>query len=53
VLWACAISYIAPGGCSGTGYRILPLYRAPGMSPTAYVNLGMILYVSYVLAFRA
>jgi hypothetical protein len=24
-----------------------PLYRAPGMSATAYMNLGMILYILY------
>ena len=25
------------------GYRIHPLYRAPGFSSTAYLNLGMLL----------
>jgi hypothetical protein len=29
------------------GYRVNPLYRAPGMSATAYMNLGMILYVLF------
>jgi hypothetical protein len=29
------------------GYCIYFLYRAPGMSGTAYLNLGLILYVLY------
>lgn len=53
VLWACAIAFIAARQVFWMGYRIHPLYRAPGMSATAYLNLGMILYVLYALAFRA
>jgi hypothetical protein len=29
------------------GYRLNPLYRAPGMSATSYMNLGMILYLLF------
>jgi hypothetical protein len=29
------------------GYRMDPLFRAPGMAATAYLNLGMILFVVY------
>lgn len=31
------------------GYRINPLYRAPGMAGTSYMNLGIILFVLYSL----
>jgi hypothetical protein len=31
------------------GYRITPLYRAPGFAATAYLNLGMILYALFHL----
>ena len=30
------------------GYRTHPLYRAPGMAATAYMNLGIILYTLYL-----
>lgn len=53
VLWACAIVFVVARLVFWFGYRIHPLYRAPGMSATAYLNLGMILYVLYALAFRA
>jgi hypothetical protein len=33
------------------GYRIHPLYRAPGMSATAYMNLGMIVSTIYFAFF--
>ncbi|ESS71527.1 hypothetical protein MGMO_97c00050 [Methyloglobulus morosus KoM1] len=33
------------------GYRIDPLYRAPGMAATIYMNLGIILSVLYFLVF--
>ena len=33
------------------GYRIHPLYRAPGFSATAYLNLGLLLGAA-VLALR-
>jgi hypothetical protein len=45
VVWACTIVFIAARAVFWLGYRINPLYRAPGMSGTAYMNLGMILYV--------
>ena len=32
------------------GYRLNPLYRAPGMAATAYLNLGIILGTLYYLA---
>ena len=30
------------------GYRINPLYRAPGFSSTAYLNLGMMIAVVWM-----
>ena len=30
------------------GYRIDPLYRAPGFSATAYLNLGMLLGTAWL-----
>jgi hypothetical protein len=45
VVWACAIVFVAARTAFWVGYRINPLYRAPGMSATAYMNLGMLLYV--------
>ena len=51
VVWACAIVFIVARCAFWLGYRINPLYRAPGMSATAYMNLGMMLYgFYYVLA---
>jgi MAPEG family protein len=47
VVWACAIVFIVARTAFWLGYRINPLYRAPGMSATAYMNLGMILYGFY------
>jgi hypothetical protein len=47
VVWACAIVYVVARIVFWIGYRINPLYRAPGMSATAYMNLGMILFVLY------
>jgi len=47
VLWACAIVYCLARLVFWLGYRLHPLWRAPGMSATAYLNLGMILYVLY------
>ena len=49
VLWACAIVFVVARFLFWFGYRLNPLYRAPGMSATAYMNLGMILYVLYWL----
>jgi hypothetical protein len=33
------------------GYRIHPLYRAPGMAATAYMNLSILLTVMYLIIF--
>lgn len=49
VVWACAIWFVVARSAFWLGYRINPLYRAPGMSGTAYMNLFMILYVLYRL----
>jgi hypothetical protein len=51
-LWACAIVYVAARMTFWFGYRKNPLLRAPGMAATAYLNLGMILYVLYATSFR-
>ena len=47
VVWACAIVFVVARAVFWLGYRIKPVYRAPGMSATAYMNLGMILYVLF------
>ena len=47
VIWACAIVFLVARFVFWLGYRINPLYRAPGMSATAYMNLGIILYVLF------
>ena len=49
VLWACAIVFMVARLVFWFGYRMHPLFRAPGMSATAYLNLGMILFVLYSL----
>jgi uncharacterized membrane protein YecN with MAPEG domain len=49
VVWACTIVFVVARCLFWFGYRRHPLYRAPGMSSTAYMNLGMILYVLYRL----
>jgi len=47
VVWACVIVFVAARAAFWLGYRANPLYRAPGMSATAYMNLGIILYVLF------
>jgi hypothetical protein len=47
VVWASTSVYLVARCVFWAGYRLHPLYRAPGMSATAYLNLGMILYVLY------
>jgi hypothetical protein len=47
VVWACTIVFVVARCAFWFGYRRNPLYRAPGMSATAYMNLGMILYVLF------
>jgi MAPEG family len=49
IVWACAIWFVIARFAFWIGYRIYPLYRAPGMAGTAYMNLGVILYVVYHL----
>ena len=49
VVWACAIVFVIARCVFWLGYRLHPLYRAPGMSATAYMNLGMILYILFWL----
>ena len=43
VIAAVAITFIVARSIFWFGYRIHPLYRAPGFSSTAYLNLGMLL----------
>jgi hypothetical protein len=47
VVWACSIVFVTARAVFWIGYRINPLYRAPGMSATAYMNLGMVVYVLF------
>ena len=47
VVWACTIVFVIARCVFWVGYRMDPLYRAPGMAATAYLNLGMILFVVY------
>ena len=47
IVWACAIVFVLARAAFWLGYRRNPLYRAPGMSATAYMNLGMIAYVLF------
>ena len=49
VIWACAIWFVVARSMFWFGYRKHPLYRAPGMSGTAYMNLFMILYILFRL----
>jgi hypothetical protein len=49
VVSACALWFVIARCIFWFGYRKHPLYRAPGMSGTAYMNLFMILYVLYRL----
>lgn len=48
-VWACAIVFVLARAAFWVGYRIAPLYRAPGFAATAYLNFGMIVYVLYHL----
>ena len=47
VVWACAIVFVVARYAFWFGYRKDPIYRAPGMAATAYMNLLMMLYVLY------
>jgi hypothetical protein len=50
VLIAATVVFVLARVVFWIGYRIHPLYRAPGMAATAYLNLGMLL-TALVLAF--
>jgi len=52
VVWACAVVFVTARLVFWFGYRLNPLYRAPGMSATAYLNLGMILFLLFQLLMR-
>ncbi len=52
VVWACVIVFVVARAVFWLGYRLNPLYRAPGMSATAYLNLGMILYLLFRMFVR-
>jgi len=52
VVWSCVIVFVVARAVFWLGYRINPLYRAPGMSATAYLNLGMILYLLFQMLAR-
>jgi len=49
VVWASTIVFVVARMVFWIGYRMNPLYRAPGFSATAYLNLGLIGYVLYHL----
>ncbi len=49
VVWACVIVFVTARLVFWLGYRLNPLYRAPGMSASAYLNLGMILFLLFHL----
>lgn len=49
-VWATAIWFVIARTAFWIGYRVHPLFRAPGMSGTAYLNLAMICYVLYQLS---
>ncbi len=51
VVWACAIVFVIGRFLFWAGYHQNPLYRAPGLSSVAYMNLFIILYVLYRLIF--
>jgi hypothetical protein len=52
IVWACAIVFVAARSAFWLGYRLNPLYRAPGMSATAYMNLVIILYILFCIFTR-
>ena len=49
VVWASVIVFVTARAAFWLGYRLNPLYRAPGMSATAFMNLGTVLYVAFSL----
>ena len=53
VVGAAAIVFVAARIGFWIGYRITPLYRAPGFAATAYLNVGLIGGALYFAAARA
>ena len=51
LLLALAIVFVVARVAFWVGYRMHPLYRAPGMAATSYMNLGILLTVLYRWAF--
>lgn len=49
VIWALATVFVVARCMFWLGYRINPLYRAPGMAATSYMNVAIILYILYHL----
>jgi amino acid permease len=43
IVGAAAITFVVARIAFWIGYRIDPLYRAPGFSSTAYLNIGLLL----------
>lgn len=51
LILALTITYILARVVFWIGYRLDPLYRAPGMAATAYMNVGILLATLYLLFF--
>ena len=51
VILALAIVFVIARLVFWAGYRMHPLYRAPGMAATAYMNLGILITVLYHMFF--
>jgi hypothetical protein len=49
VIRAAAIVFVAARIVFWIGYRIHPLYRAPGFASTAYLNLGLLLAAAWLV----
>jgi hypothetical protein len=49
-VWSCAIVFVGARCAFWLGSRVDPLYRAPGLSATVYLNIGIILFVLVRLA---
>ncbi len=50
-IWACAVVYVVARVVFWKGYRLHPLFRAPGMAATGYLNLGLVLSSLYFICF--
>ncbi len=51
ILLVLTIVFVLARAVFWIGYRINPLYRAPGMAATSYMNLGILLTVIYFALF--